>query len=372
MSKDFYETLGVERNASADDIKKAYRKLALKYHPDRNPDNKEAEENFKKVSAAYEVLSDPEKRRQYDQFGHDAYTRSGGAGGAGGFDYQHAQDIFSQFFGGGGMGGMGGVFEDLFGGGGRRRDPNAPMRGDDLRFDLDIDFEEAMYGAEKTITVPGTGKHLCGRCGGSGVQTVSQGFFSVRQQCHACGGTGQLIDKPCRKCHGNGRVQIQDSFQIHIRPGVDTGSQLRVAQRGGAGIRGGEPGDLYVVIHMRPSNVFERSGSDLACEMPIPFAVAAAGGVVEVPTITGCAKMKIPAGTQSGTMLRLKGKGAPSLRGTGRGDLHVRVVVETPVGLKSEQLKLLEAFNASLKDDNQPRRRNAISRAGKFMKENND
>ena len=388
MASDFYQTLGIERNASADDIKKAYRKLALKYHPDRNPGNKEAEEKFKEISAAYEVLSDPAKRQQYDQLGHDAFTRAGHGGAGGAYDYQRAQDIFSQFFGGGMGGGMGGgsIFEDLFGGG-RRRDPNAPQRGDDLRFDLEIDFEDAMYGAEKRISIPrdvkcdacggsgcepGSSKHTCARCRGTGSQTVSQGIFSFSQPCAACGGTGQVIDKPCRKCRGNGAVRIQDSFQISIRPGVDTGSQLRVPGRGGAGRRGGEPGDLYVVIHMRPSSVFERSGDDLACEMPIPFAVAAAGGVIEVPTISGCAKMKIPAGTQSGAVLRLKGKGAPSLRGSGRGDLHIRIVVETPVDLRADQLKLLEAFNASLKESNQPRRRNAVKRAGRFMRENNE
>ena len=380
----FYDTLGVAKNASADDIKKAYRKLALQYHPDRNPGNKEAEEKFKEISAAYEVLSDPAKRQQYDQLGHEAYTSAGHGGAGGAYDYQRAQDIFSQFFGGGGGGGS--FFEDLFGGG-RRRNPNAPQRGDDLRFDLEIDFEDAMYGAEKRITIPrevacdacggtgcepGSGKHTCPRCHGSGSQTVSQGIFSFSQPCGACGGTGQVIDKPCRKCRGNGAVRIQDSFQINIRPGVDTGSQLRVTGRGGPGRCGGGPGDLYVVIHVKPSSVFERSGDDLACEMPVPFAVAAAGGVIEVPTISGRTKMKVPAGTQSGTVLRLKGKGAPSLRGTGRGDLHICVVVETPVDLRADQLKLLEAFNASLKESNQPRRRNAVKRAGRFMRESNE
>lgn len=383
MAQDYYQVLGVDRNVSTEDLKKAYRKLAIKYHPDKNPGNKEAEEKFKEVSLAYEVLSDPEKRRQYDQFGHEAYTSSQRGGGGGGADFRHAQDIFSQFFGGGGGGFS---FEDLFGGGGGRRhaDPNAPIPGDDMRYDLEIDFEDAMYGAEKQITInrivscdacggsgcePGTGRKTCPRCGGSGAQTVSQGFFSIRQPCSSCGGTGQLIEKPCRKCRGQGRVRVRESFPLRINPGVDTGSQLRVAGRGSAGLRGGRPGDLYVVIHVRPSSVFSREGNDLLCELPISFAVAAAGGVVEVPTITGRTKMRIPAGTQSGTTLRVKGKGAPSLRGGGRGDLLVRTVVETPVKLSAEQTALLEKFQATLTPGNTPRYNSCVERAGRFMRE---
>ena len=381
MAKDYYQTLEVNKSASADEIKKAYRKLAIKYHPDKNPGNKEAEERFKEISQAYEVLSDPEKRRQYDQLGHDAYTQHGGAGGGGAYSYQQAQDIFSQFFGGGGGGFS---FEDLFGGGGRRRsDPNAGVPGDDLRYDLEIDFEDAMYGADKTLLIPrmaecpdchgsgcepGTGRKTCPRCGGSGSQVMSQGFFSVRQPCPSCQGTGQIIEKPCRKCRGQGRVREEKSLQIHIQPGVDTGTQLRVPGKGGAGVRGGRPGDLYVFIHVRPSDVFERDGDDLMCEVPIPFSVAVAGGVVEVPTISGKAKLKVPAGTQSGAVLRMKGKGVPSLRGGARGNLHLRMVVESPVNLNSEQLRLLEAFNASLSEKNNPRQKNFRSVAGRFMR----
>ncbi len=380
MAKDYYQILEIGRNASADEIKKAYRKLAVKYHPDKNPGNKEAEERFKEISQAYEVLSDPEKRRQYDQFGHEAYTQSGRGGAGGAYDYQRAQDIFSQFFGGG----SGFSFDDLFGGGGRRRaDPNAGVPGDDLRYDLEIDFEDAMYGADKTLVIPrmaecpdchgsgcesGTGRKVCTRCGGSGSQVVSQGFFSVRQPCPACHGSGQIIEKPCHRCHGQGRVREEKKLQIHIQPGVDTGSQLRVAGKGGAGLRGGRPGDLYVFIHVRPSSVFERSGDDLLCEVPIPFATAVAGGVVEVPTISGKAKLRIPAGTQSGAILRMKGKGVPSLRGGARGNLHLRMVVESPVNLNGEQLKLLEAFNASLSSRNNPRQCNYRAGAGRFMR----
>ena len=376
---DFYETLGVSKNASADEIKKAYRKLAVKYHPDKNQGNREAEEKFKEVSAAYETLSNPDKRRQYDQFGHDAYTRSGGGGGAGGFNYQQAQDIFSQFFGGGG-GGFG--FEDLFGGG-RRANPNAPQRGEDLRYNLEIDFEDAMYGVDKTISIPrqetckecsgsgcesGSGKKTCSRCGGSGTLNISQGFFSVRQPCPSCGGSGQIIEKPCKKCHGQGRTQVTSPLQIHIPAGVDTGSQLRVSGKGGAGLRGGSAGDLYVVIRVRASKVFIREDNDLLCEVPVPFAVAAAGGEVDVPTISGKTKIRVPAGTQSDTVLRLKGKGAPSLRGMGRGDLHIRILVETPTGLSKEQLELLEKFNASLTEKNHRRQSEFAERAKNFLK----
>ena len=380
MAKDYYQTLEVSKTASADEIKKAYRKLAIKYHPDKNPGNKEAEERFKEISQAYEVLSDPEKRRQYDQFGHEAYTQHGGGGG-GNYSYQQAQDIFSQFFGGGGGGFS---FEDLFGGGrSQRGNPNAAVPGDDLRYDLEIDFEEAMYGTEKTINIPrmaecpdchgsgceaGTGRKTCPRCGGTGSQVMSQGFFSVRQPCPACQGTGQIIEKPCRKCRGQGRVREEKPLPVRIPPGVDNGNQLRISGKGGAGLRGGRAGDLYIFIHVRSSSVFEREGDDLVCEVPIPFAVAVAGGVVEVPTISGKTKLKVPAGTQSGSVLRLKGKGAPSLRGGARGNLHLRILVESPVNLNSEQLKLLEAFNASLTAKNNPRQNNYRANAGKFLR----
>ena len=371
---DYYETLGVSRSASADEIKKAYRKLAIKYHPDKNPGNKEAEEKFKEVSAAYETLSNPDKRSQYDQVGHDAYTRSGGGANAGGFN---AQDIFSQFFGGGGFGG----FEDLFGGG-RRRDPNAPQRGEDLRYALEIDFEDAMYGVDKKINVSryencescsgsgcasGSGRKRCTRCGGSGTLNISQGFFSVRQPCPNCGGSGEIIEKPCSACHGQGRVKKSAPLQIHIPAGVDNDSQLRVPGKGNSGLRGGGAGDLYVIIRVRPSNVFERSGTDLLCEIPVSFAVAAAGGEVAVPTIAGKTMIRVPAGTQSDTVLRLKGKGAPSLRGGGRGDLHIRIIVETPANLSKEQLELLEKFNASLSEKNQRKQREFAERAKNFL-----
>jgi len=379
MSKDYYEELGVARNASAEDIKKAYRKLAIKYHPDKNPGNKEAEEKFKEVSAAYEVLSDPEKRARYDQFGHEAYTSAGGGGTA---DFSHAQDIFNAFFGGGG-GGAGFNFEDLFTGGSRRRNPNAPVPGDDLRFDLTISFEDAMYGAEKELQVPhlvncpeckgsgaapGAVKKTCPRCGGSGAETVSQGFFSVRQTCRACGGRGQTIDKPCPACGGSGKKQQVDPVKIRIAPGVDTGNQLRVPGMGNAGERGGAPGDLYVFINVRPSRIFHREGNDLICEVPVPFGVAALGGKLDVPTISGKATIVIPKGSQFGRVLRLAGKGAPSARrGGSRGDLHVRLIIETPVNLNKEQQALLEKFTASLGKSNTPVQNAFVENAGNYL-----
>ena len=378
---DYYEQLGVAKNASADDIKKAYRKLAIKYHPDKNPGNKEAEEKFKEISAAYEVLSDPEKRSRYDQFGHEAYTSSGGGGGA---DFNHAQDIFNAFFGGGGGGFSGGFnFEDLFGGGGgRRRNPNAPVQGEDLRYDLTIDFEDAMYGAEKELQIPhlvscpdckgsgaaeGATKKNCTRCGGAGVETVSQGFFSVRQACRACGGKGHTIDKPCRSCSGSGRKQVVEPVKIRIRPGMDSGNQLRVSGMGNAGERGGAPGDLYIYLTVRPSRIFHREGNDLICEVPVPFSVAALGGKLDVPTISGKTTIMIPKGSQHGRILRLAGKGVPSMRGNGRGDLHVRLVIETPVNLSKEQQELLEKFNETLEKGNTPLHNSFVANAGAFL-----
>lgn len=304
---DFYQTLGVERNATTDDLKKAIPQTGHQISSGQEPGDKAAEEKFKEVSLAYETLSDPEKRRQYDQFGHDAYTNSQRGGADPNFN---AQDIFSQFFGGGGGGG-GFSFEDLFGGGGgsRRRDPNGPVRGNDLRYDLEIDFEDAVYGCEKRITIPrltecpdcsgsgcepGTGRKSCTQCGGSGRINVSQGFFNIQQPCPKCDGTGQVIEKPCRTCHGQGRVRKEKSFSLRIQPGVDTGSQMRVAGKGEDGLRGGPAGDLYVVIHVRPSAVFERTENDLKCEVPIPFSAAVAGGTVEVPSLTGKTKMRVP------------------------------------------------------------------------------
>jgi molecular chaperone DnaJ len=383
MAQDYYSILGVERSASADEIKKAYRKLAIIYHPDKNQGNKEAEEKFKEVSQAYEVLSDENKRRQYDQLGHDAFTSRGGAGG-GGFNYQNAQDIFSQFFGGGGGGGS--FFEDLFGGGGSRR-PSGPPKGEDLRATVEIDFVDAMFGVDKTIkymrykscdtcagtgSEPGSTKKTCPRCGGSGTYTVSQGFFSVRQTCNHCGGSGKIIEKPCKTCHGQGRVRIEDSVSVKVPPGVDDGNKIRVSGHGNAGPNGGATGDLYVQIVVKESSTFLRDGSDLYCDVPISYLTAIKGGVVEIPTISGKAKIKVAPGIQSGTIQRIRGKGAPTLRGGSRGDLNVRFIVETPVKLSSKQLQILEEFEKTLSENNTPLHKDFVKKAGQFLREDGE
>lgn len=380
MAKDYYELLGVAKSAAPEEIKKAYRKLAIKYHPDKNPGDKSAEDKFKEISEAYEVLSDKNKRAQYDQFGPDAFKRGASAGPTGGF--HDPFDIFSQVFGGGGGGGS--IFDELFGGGrSSRRSANAPRDGSDLRYDLEIDFEDAVYGADKKINIPrldecpkckgsgsepGTGKTTCTRCGGTGQISLAQGFFSIRQNCPSCGGTGQMIKNPCTNCGGEGRVRVDKNLQIHIPPGVDTGSRLRVSGEGESGYRGGRSGDLYVVIHVKPHDVFIRDGNDIICEVPIDFGTAALGGIIDVPTISGKTRMKIPEGTQNGTVLRLKNKGVPSLRGGGRGDQHVKIFIEVPENLSKEQKKLLGDFAATLKDaDNHPEKESFAKKAKRFL-----
>ncbi len=385
MAKDYYELLGVSKGASADEIKKAYRKLAIKYHPDKNPGNKEAEEKFKEVAQAYEVLSDPAKKAKYDQFGPDAFAPggggAGGGGGFGGFGGSDPFDIFSQVFGGGVD------LNDILGGGSRRsrRNPNGPAPGSDLRYDIEIDFEDAVFGADKKLVIPklsacdachgsgaepGSSRKTCSRCGGSGQVTVSVqglGGMQMRQTCPSCRGAGSTIEKPCRKCRGEGRVQVERTLQMHIPPGVDTGSRLRVAGEGEGGMRGGPAGDLYVYIHVRPNDVFTRDGVNLQCEVPVPFVTAVTGGVIEVPTVAGRAKMRVPAGLKSGTVLRLKGKGMPALRGGDRGDLMIRTVVEVPKHLSEAQQKMLTDFAATLTPANQPMTQEYLQKAHKFL-----
>lgn len=378
--EDYYQILGVSKNATSEEIKKAYRKLAIKYHPDKNPGNKEAEEKFKEISQAYEVLSDPQKRSRYDQFGHDAFTRMGrgGAGAFSGFEFHDPFDIFSQVFG------SSSIFEDFFGGNSRRGSSYGPRDGSDLRFDLEIDFEEAVYGVDKKVRIPrldncdrcdgtacepGTQKTTCHRCGGSGQVALTQGFFSIRQTCNSCGGTGEIIKTPCKKCGGEGRVRVEKDLKIHIPPGVDTGSRLRVAGEGESSAGGGRPGDLYVVIHVMPHDIFQRDGLDILCEVPIDFSTAALGGVVAIPTITGEAKLKIPEGTQNGTILRLRGKGIPSLRGGQRGDQHIKIFVEVPRNLNREQKELLKAYLESCETArNHPMRDSFLKKAKRFFK----
>ncbi len=349
MSKrDYYEVLGVERSATEEEIKKAYRKLAIKYHPDKNPGDKTAEEKFKELGEAYEVLSNPDQRAAYDQYGHAAFDRRAHARAGAGF--HDPFEVFREVFGGGG------IFDDLFGGG--RSDPSQPHRGDDLRYDMEITFEEAARGCEKEVTLTkpercpvceGTGAEAgskvrtCPTCGGRGQVITSRGIFSIAQACPHCQGAGRVIERPCPACRGMGRREATSKITLRIPAGVDTGSRLRSAGNGEAGYRGGPPGDLYVVLHVRPHDLFQRDGDDLLYEVPISFVQAALGAEIEVPTLDGKASIKIPAGTQPGTMFRLKGKGVRNVQGYGYGDLHVRVTIEVPTHLSAVQrAKLLE------------------------------
>lgn len=378
MAGDYYEVLGVAKDADEATIKKAYRKLAMKYHPDRNPDDKSAEEKFKEVGEAYEVLSNPDKRAAYDRMGHDAFKNGGmggAGGGAGGFGgFADPMDIFAQFFGG-----MGG-----FGGGGRRRQADPRQPGSDLRYDLGITLEEAAHGCSRTVQIERlvpcdacgatgskdgrAGYKQCATCHGTGVVTRQSGFFVQQSTCPACHGMGQTISNPCPKCHGDGRVHKDVKVSLHVPPGVDDGTRIRSTGNGDAGLHGGDTGDLYVYIEVKSHDVFTREGLDLHCAMPVPFIDAIKGGVVEVPTLDGAAKLKMPPGTGSGTIFRVRGKGMPSLKGSGRGDLMVEAQVETPVDLSSAQLKALDAFAETLKEGNQPEVRDFRKRAAKYMK----
>lgn len=350
----YYDLLEIPVTADENEIKKAYRRLAVKYHPDKNPGDKTAEEKFKKIAQAYDVLSDPEKRKLYDQFGEDAVTGNGARGGGGGFG-SDPFDIFNQFFGGGGGGG----FESFFGGGGRRRDPNAPERGSDLRYPLEIDFMDAVKGITKKLEFrrmaqcpdcKGTGcesgiRVTCKRCKGSGQVGVSHGFFTMMQECPECHGSGSVPEKPCKKCNATGQIRTKRSVEVHIPPGVDTGSRLRVAGEGEPGLRGGRDGDLYVDLTVRDHDLFERNEDDIYCEVPIKFTIAALGGEVDIPTIHGPVKFMVPAGTQNGDMQRIAGKGMPSLRRRGSfGSHHVRFIIEVPKKLTDDQKDLLRKY----------------------------
>ena len=372
QKRDYYEVLGITKGASEDEIKKAYKKMARKYHPDLNPGDKEAEEKFKEVNEAYEVLSDPDKKARYDQYGHAGVDPNFGAGGAGfdgSFDFGDLGDIFGSFFGGG------------FGGG-RRTNPNAPQRGESIRMSLAISFEEAAFGCEKEVTVdrmeqcgachgsgcaPGTSPEVCPDCHGSGqVQVRRQtpmGVFASTSPCPKCGGKGQIIHQPCKDCHGTGSARKRKTIQASIPAGIDNGQTISIRGQGNAGKNGGPAGDLLITITIRPHELFRREGTSVLCEAPITFAQAVLGAELVIPTIDGKVKYDLPEGTQSGTTFRLKGKGIPSIPGRGRGDQYVTVYIETPRNLNKEQKEALKKFAETMGDNNYEERK-------KFFKKN--
>ena len=353
MSKrDYYEVLGITRDTGDKEMKKAYRRMAMKFHPDRNPGDKEAEEKFKEVNEAFEILSDPQKRSAYDQYGHAGVDpSSGGHGGFGGF--------------GGGGGGFGDIFGDVFGdifGGGGGFQRSSVQRGSDLRYNLELDLEEAVRGVEKKIRIPtlstckachgsgakeGTSPITCSTCHGQGAVRIQQGFFAVEQTCPDCHGTGKIIKDPCPECHGRGRVQEYKTLSVKVPKGVDIGDRIRLGGEGEAGLNGGPAGDLYVEIHVREHSIFHREGKNLYCQVPITFTEAALGCKLEVPTLDGKVSLNVPAETQTGKQFRLRGKGVEPVRGGSRGDLICKVVVETPVNLTSQQKDLLKQLHES-------------------------
>ncbi|MBC8324983.1 MAG: molecular chaperone DnaJ [Verrucomicrobia subdivision 3 bacterium] len=372
--RDYYEVLGVGKDADAVEIKKAYRKQAVKFHPDKNPDDQSAEGKFKEVGEAYEVLSDDQKKAAYDQMGHAAFE-AGGGGGGGFHGSVDASDLFNQVFG---EGGGGGIFDQLFGGGGQRRDPSGAQRGADLRYDMEIDFEDAVLGCEKKITITkldrckkcdgsgaasGSGRKQCGTCNGQGQVVTQRGFFRMQQTCPHCDGLGTVLEKPCGDCRGGGRKEKKSAITLKVPEGVDTGTRLRSSSNGEAGLRGGSNGDLYVVLHVRPHEIFDRDADDLICEVPISFVTAALGGELKVPTLAGSASIKVPAGTQTGTTFRLKGRGVKNLQGYGTGDLNVRVTVEVPARLNKEQKAKLQDFANSCGDDVNPQSKSFFEKA---------
>lgn len=376
MSKrDFYEVLGVAKNASDAEIKKAYRRMAQKHHPDRNPDDKEAEEKFKEAKQAYEILSDAQKRAAYDQFGHAGVDPNAAGGAGGGFHAGGAS--FSDIFGD--------VFGDIFGGGGRGGPSGTrARRGSDLRYNLTLSLEDAVRGTTVKVRIPthvpckecngsgakkGSKPTTCGTCGGQGQVRMQQGFFSVQQTCPTCHGNGQVISDPCHACHGQGRIQENKTLSVKVPAGVDNGDRIRLAGEGEIGENGGTAGDLYVQISVKEHPIFSRDDTNLYCEMPISFTTAALGGELDVPTLNGRVKLKIPAETQSGKLFRMRGKGVKSVRSSHVGDLMCRVLVETPVKLTERQKELLHEFDQTLKDNgtHSPRTHSWLDGVKKFF-----
>jgi molecular chaperone DnaJ len=370
--RDYYEVLGVNRDASEEEVKKAYRKLAMKWHPDRNPDNPKAEEHFKEAKEAYEVLTDGNKRAAYDQYGHAGVDHSAGGPGFGaGAGFGSFSDAF------------GDIFSDIFGG----RARSSVYRGADLRYNLEISLEEAARGTESRIRIPameecktchgsgakpGTSPTTCPTCNGHGQVRMQQGFFSIQQTCPKCHGSGKIVTSPCSTCHGAGRIKQHKTLSVKIPVGVDEGDRIRLSGEGEAGVNGGPPGDLYVVIHIKPHPVFQRNHNDLHCEMPISFTTAALGGDIEIPTLDGYAKVKVPPETQSGKVFRLRGKGIKGIRSSAHGDLMCHVVVETPVDLTARQKELLtelEAINAKGGGRHNPRAKSWMDKVKEFFAE---
>ncbi|TMN83231.1 MULTISPECIES: molecular chaperone DnaJ [unclassified Pseudoalteromonas] len=374
MSKrDYYEVLGVSKDASERDIKKAYKRLAMKYHPDRTAGDKELETKFKEVKEAYEILTDDQKRQMYDQYGHAAFEQGGG-GGHGGFGGGHGDfgDVF------------GDVFGDIFGGGGGRRQ-SRQQRGSDLRYNMDLTLEEAVRGKEVEIKIPtwvscdpcdgsgakaGSKPKTCTTCHGAGQVQMRQGFFAVQQTCPTCQGQGQIISDPCNKCHGQGRVEKTKTLSVKIPAGVDTGDRIRLSGEGEAGVHGAPAGDLYVQVSVREHEIFVREGNNLYCEVPISFTTSGLGGEIQVPTLDGRAKLKIPSETQTGKMFRMRGKGVKSVRSGAQGDLICKVVIETPVNLNERQRELLKELEESMGTDsskNRPKEQGFFDGVKKFF-----